>query len=352
MEKIKSLLIKPGISIKQAWKQLNDNGHKILFVINESGRLAGSVTDGDIRRLVLEDRSLLDPIDQAMCETPVTAGEMEGKEEIKKKLFKHRIHCIPVINNNQEIKKVIFWDELFNSEEINSVDQINVPVVIMAGGRGIRLDPFTKILPKPLMPIGDKPFIEIVLEKFENYGIKDFFLSLNYKSNMIKAYFQDCSHNFNIHYILEKTPLGTAGSLSLLEDKISSTFIVSNGDIQVDTNYADLLRFHRENKNKISLVCSMRHVPVPYGVVEIENGGALKGIREKPELDQLVLTGLYLVEPEMIRLIPKDKEFHMTHLIEKMRAENQKIGVYPVSEKSWIDIGELESYQKVLRRFQ
>jgi len=142
------------------------------------------------------------------------------------------------------------------------------------------------------------------------------------------------------------------GSSHLLKEKLKSTFIVSNADIIVEADYADIVKCHQKDKNKITLVCSMKHFPIPYGVVHIENGGSLKRIREKPEMDYLVLTGLYVVEPDVIPLIPRDREFHMTDLINKLQLEGQKIGVYPVADKAWMDIGELEAYQEVLKRFQ
>ena len=168
---------------------------------------------------------------------------------------------------------------------------------------------------------------------------------------MIGVYFKDVIKNLKIQFLQEKTPSGTAGSLSLLADQLKETLIVSNADIIVEANYADVVRYHRENKNKITLVCSMKHFPIPYGVVEIENGGTLKGITEKPEFDHLVLTGVYVMEPELLRMVPQDTVFHMTHLIEKVKREGHKIGVYPVSEKAWMDIGELETYPETLTRF-
>ncbi|OGQ23295.1 MAG: hypothetical protein A3I05_02960 [Deltaproteobacteria bacterium RIFCSPLOWO2_02_FULL_44_10] len=351
MEMLESLLTTPDVSIKTAWKKLNDNGYKVLFVVSDERQLMGIVTDGDVRRWVLEEKSLLESVQKVMNPNPIAAQETEDLAEMKKKLLDHRIDCIPVIDLARSLKRVIFWNEILD-QKASITEKMELPVVIMAGGKGARLDPFTKILPKPLVPIGDKPVIEVIMERFARFGAKHFYISLNYKANMIKAYFQDCVHSHIIEYIQEEKPCGTAGSISLLQGKLSTPFIVCNADILIDANYADMVRFHAEQKNKITLVCSMKHFPIPYGVVEIENGGELKTITEKPEFDHLVLTGLYIVEPELIRLIPRDQEFHMTHLIEKLRAEGEKIGVYPVSEKAWMDVGELESYRETLRKFQ
>jgi len=170
----------------------------------------------------------------------------------------------------------------------------------MAGGEGTRLYPFTKILPKPLVPIGDKPILEIIINRFYEYGCTNFNLSVNYKSNIIKAYFSDFKHNYKINYIHEKKPLGTAGSLHILQNRIRKTFFVSNCDILIDADYADILKFHKQSKNKITLVTSMKHFTIPYGICEIGDGGALKNINEKPEQDLLVNTGLYVLEPEVL----------------------------------------------------
>ncbi len=352
MKAIQHLLALADITIKDAWRRISENGYKILFIVDSQNSLLGSVTDGDVRRWILEDRSITDPVTSVMCADPIVAGEEESKEEIKRRLLNRRVECVPIINKRRQISEVIFWDNLFNDDPVVVADVLDIPVVIMAGGLGKRLDPFTKILPKPLMPIGDKPIIEIIMEQFAQYGVDRFFVSLNYKSNMIKAYFQDCAFDYDIQYLNEERPLGTAGSLSLLRGKIDSTFIVSNADILVEANYANIMKFHKDSGNKITLVCSMKHIPVPYGVVDIGTGGVLKGIREKPEFDYLVMTGIYVLEPELIDKVPGDREYHITHLIDDLRAKNEKIGVYPVSEKAWMDIGEFKAYEGTLERFQ
>lgn len=351
MHAIKPFLTTRQATIKSAWKQLNDNGYKILFVVDDDTRLCGSVTDGDIRRWILRDRPLSAAIADAMCATPVTATVAETPEQLKHKMLASRLECMPVLNDGV-IERLVFWDDLFAETPIVTEQIADVPVVIMAGGRGERLEPFTSILPKPLMPIGDQPLIQVIMGRFKPYGVQRFLLSLNYKSNLIRAYFQDCEENFRLSYHEEDRPLGTIGALSLMEAELQSTFIVSNCDIIVEANYADIVGFHRSNRNLITLVCSMRHVSIPYGIVEIENGGTLKSIDEKPEYDVLVNTGFYVLEPELIRAIPKGERFDVTHLIGKLRQEQQKIGVYPIGEKSWMDIGELDAYQDVLRRLR
>lgn len=349
MEKTELILIKPNVSIKEGWKQLNENGYKILFVVDDDGILRGSVTDGDIRRWILADHSIQEPIFKLMNVNPVVASETTSDEEIKKMIAERRLECIPVIDKNRRPKSFISWDSLLEKKaKPVQRERIDIPVVIMAGGRGVRLDPFTKVLPKPLIPLGEKPILEHIIGKFQNYGVKDFFITLNYLSNMIRAYFEDIPKDYDLHFVQEPSPAGTAGALHLLQGKINTTFMVSNCDILIDADYADILKFHREKKNKITIVSSMRHFPIPYGVVDIEAGGRLKAIREKPEFDFLVNTGLYVLEPELLDIIPNDRVFHMTHLIEHLRLENKEIGVYPISPTSWMDIGETKEYKETL----
>ena len=226
----------------------------------------------------------------------------------------------------------------------------------MAGGKGTRLDPVTKVLPKPLIPIGDKSIIKIIIDRFCEYGIKKFYITLNYKSRMIKAFFEDLNSSlkskYNIVYIDEIKPLGTGGSLKLLQNKIQGPFFVSNTDILIEADYSEILKFHIENKNDITLVASIKNFDIPYGVCEIENGGTLLKIREKPEFSFLVNTGMYIVNSDMIRIIPRNQLYHLTHLMEDVKARKGKVGVYPISDKSWIDIGEWEKYRKALELFE
>lgn len=354
MSDIKALTSQRDVSIKSAWKKMGDNGYRALFIVDDDGCLLGSVADGDVRRWILQDNSILDRVDKLMNPEPICFSKIEGlnKELVEQRFIQYRVECIPVINEKRQIEKVIFWDDLFKNGEATVVDKIDVPVVIMAGGKGERLAPFTKIIPKPLFPIGEKPIVELIMDKFAAYGVKDFFLTLGYKASMIKAYFADLNHPYNIKFVQEDRPLGTAGALALLKDDLKSTFILSNADILVDANYSDILRYHRDSKSRITLVCSMKHFPIPYGVVQIENGGNLRKIEEKPEFDHLVLTGIYVVEAELLRSIPEGQSFHMTRLIEKLMAENEKIGVYPVSDKMWMDVGEFKEYQETLKRFE
>jgi len=351
MERLKKVFIKPNHTIKQALRQMDTMGEKTLLVVNDQNLLLGTISDGDIRRWILKGKNLAEDVSKVMNSRPVCLDQNFERKVAKQLMIKQMMECLPVVDGNKKVISAVWWVDLFENKS-KKIKKIKIPVVIMAGGEGARLAPFTKILPKPLMPVGDKPILEIIIGRFMDYGCNDFYLSLNYKSNIIKAYFNDFEHQYKINYILENKPLGTAGSLHFLRSKIKKTFFVSNCDILVEADYTDILKFHYEMKNKITLVSSMKNFTVPYGVCKIENGGVLKGIQEKPEFDFFVTTGMYVLDKTVLKDIPMNKFYNMTDLISDYLEKGERIGVYPVSEKSWLDIGQLEVLQETLKKFE
>lgn len=350
MDKLKLFLVKEDISIKDAMRQMDKSGEKILFVADADNIILGVVTDGDVRRWILKGRSLSEDIAKAMNRNPIFIEEGYSKEKAENLMVSQRIECVPVVDENKRIVSAIRWTDLFGNK-FRKHQALNVPVVIMAGGKGNSLNPINKVLPKPLVPVGDKPMMELIIDRFVEYECKEFYLSVNYKSNMIKAYFSDFEHSYKISYIQEERPLGTAGSLHLLKDKIKSTFYLSNCDTLIEADYADILRFHRKSENKITLVGSVKHYPIPYGICEIEEGGSLKGFKEKPEYGFLVSTGMYVLEPEVLKDIPKNKLYNMTDLINNYVEKGERMGVYPISEKSWFDMGQWKELQETIKSF-
>ncbi|MCX5778216.1 MAG: nucleotidyltransferase family protein [Elusimicrobia bacterium] len=351
MERLKNALITPKATIRNAMKQMDEGGDKILFVVDNENTILGVVTDGNIRRWILKKGGMGEPISRIMNRNPIKLKEGYSSENAKDIMTVNGIECIPIVDNKNKVISAIWWTDLFKQKVIKR-RKINVPVIIMAGGEGSRLAPFTKILPKPLMPIGDKPIIELIIEKFTEYGCKEFYLSVNYKSHIIKAFFSDIEHpTYNIHYINEEVPLGTAGSLSLLKNKIKGTICVSNCDILLETDLADIMDFHKKNKNIVTLVGSMKHFTIPYGVCKVGHNGKLNAIDEKPEYDFLVNTGMYILEPAALAQVPKNKFYHITDLINDLMKKNKKVGVYPISAKSWLDMGQFEELQEMLKKF-
>lgn len=348
MERLKRVFIEPNHTIKQALKQMDAMGEKTLLVVNDHNVLLGTISDGDIRRWILKGKDLVEGVSNVMNATPISLNKNFEQKMAKQIMVKKMLECLPVVDSDKRVISAVWWVDLFEKKSKN-LKKLKIPVVIMAGGEGARLAPFTRILPKPLMPIGDKPIIEIIIDRFMDHGCRDFYLSLNYKSNIIKAYFNDFEHQYKIAYIEEKSPLGTAGSLHFLKSRIKGTFFLSNCDVLIEADYADIFKFHQQKKNKITLVSSMKNFMVPYGVCKIENGGILKGIEEKPEFDFFVNTGMYVLDKAVLEDIPENKFYHMTDLINDYLKKGSRIGVYPVSEKSWVDIGQMEEMQNTLK---
>jgi dTDP-glucose pyrophosphorylase len=350
MGRFRKTLISPSSTIKQAMKQMDVMSEKTLLVVDDQGKLLGTITDGDVRRWILKGRSITENVSHIMNSKPISLNHNFERETAKNLMIKQTLECLPIIDDNKKVISAVWWADLFENKT-KKLKALKIPVVIMAGGEGSRLEPFTKIIPKALMPIGDKPIIEIIINRFFDYGCNDFYLSLNYKSNIIKAYFSDFEHQYKLTYIEESQPLGTAGGLHFLKNRINKTFFVSNCDILIEADYADILKFHQQKKNKITLVSSMKNFTIPYGVCEIENGGILKNIREKPEYDFFVNTGMYVLEKEVLADIPKNQFYNITELISDYLKKEEKIGVYPVSEKAWLDMGQFEALQEMLKKF-
>ena len=347
--RIKTFSISPKVSIKDAMRQMSLAGEKILFVVDEESHLLGSLTDGDIRRWVLKEGSLTAPLKEIYNNSPIYVESDYKIDKIKKLMIKSRIDGVPVVNSQKQLSDVLLWGQVFGNGHTRPRSTIDVPVVIMAGGKGTRLDPFTRVLPKPLIPIGDKTVLELIMDKFHEFGVKEFYLSVHYKSRMIKAYFDEVNSPYKIGYIEEDKPLGTVGGIKILEGKIDGDFMISNCDILIEGDYREILDFHRKKNYDITMVGSFRHFTIPYGVCTIESGGRLLSIKEKPEYDFLVNTGMYVLKSKTLSLIPEGTHFDVTDLVEKVKEQGGKVGVFPIDEKSWIDIGQWDEYQKSLR---
>ncbi len=342
-------LINPDETIRTALKKMDESAVKTLYV-HVNHLLKGAVSDGDIRRAILAGISLEEPVEKIMNIHP-TSFDISAEREILKQTFLNKqFESIPLVNKNQEILKVIFWKHIFANEQ-QSLPELKNPVVVMAGGRGTRMKPFTHIFPKPLIPVGEKTMIEIIMDEFKKYKINDFYLTVNYKKELLKAYFSDSDY-YKITFVDEPEFLGTAGSLKLLPRKFDTPFFVANCDILIKCDYSEIIDFHTKGDYALTLVASMRHLQIPYGVCEIETGGKLLKIDEKPQYDYLANTGLYVLNPDLVDFIPENKFFHITHLMELLKEKNFKIGVFPVSEKSWVDVGQWDQYNTALNFFR
>lgn len=347
---MKSLIITENINLKDSLKLMDKGSSKILFVVDDKEKLIGTLSDGDVRRAVLNGQDLSITVSEVMNRKPVSikAGEEDKLQEL---MIVKEIQTIPVIDAVGKIIDIKHWHKLLTKQPVNYT-QVNIPLVIMAGGQGSRLEPFTKVLPKPLIPINDNTILEVILNEYLKFGISQVYLTVNYKANMIRSYFEYSKIKYNIEFIEENKPLGTAGALKLLKGKINSPFFVSNCDIIIHEDYSKIYDFHKAGEYDLTLVASVQHHTIPYGVCTIKNGGELDEIIEKPEYDFFVNTGMYLLNPDALDLIPEDTFFHITHLIASMQQQGKKIGVYPVSEKSWTDVGQWHEYQKAVSFFK
>ena len=237
--------------------------------------------------------------------------------------------------------------------DVDNRKKAGIPVVVMAGGLGTRLYPYTKILPKPLIPVGEKPICEMILDRFCDYGCRQVYMVVNYKKNMIKSYFNDLENKpYQIEYADETEFLGTGGGLCLLKGRLNTTFFFSNCDTLLDVDYGDVYQYHKRHGNLITMICAYKHYTVPYGVVEMGENGAIEGMREKPELNFLTNTGVYVVEPQVVAELEDGKKQGFPDVIEKYRRAGKPVGVYPISESAWMDMGQMEELEKMRRRLE
>lgn len=345
-ESLKQVLIKPNIPLKNALKQMDKFGKQILVVVDKKNKLQGIVTDGNIRRAILKGADFESPIRSFMTQNPISISFPVDKNEALKTMKKHTIRHIPVVDEENRVRDLLLWIDFLNEGEIIYPAK-KTPVIIMAGGKGLRLDPFTKILPKPLIPLGEKPIIEIIMHNFKKYGFHQFHISVNYRAEMIKLYFAENPSDYQIDYIEEKKFLGTAGSLFFVKNKLMDTFIISNCDIIIDADFDNFLSFHKKNKNHISVLAINRRMNIPYGILKMKKGD-FETIEEKPEYHFIVNSGVYALESEILDLIPKDQPVDMPHLMLAAKQKGYKVQVYPIS-CSWFDVGEWDEYKKALK---
>lgn len=348
--KNKGLIVDSGITIREAMVRLGDVAKGIVLVVDEEERLIGTVTDGDIRRWILKNGSMDEAIINAMNKTPMYIREGDDVDPVEV-MIKKSINAIPIVDGNGCIVDVKFLtNDLYKKEKSYALK--DVPVIIMAGGLGTRLYPYTKILPKPLIPIGDTPIVERIINKFNDHGATDFYLTVNYKKNMIKSYFNDLEKDYSVDYVEEDKPLGTGGSLYLLKGKIDNTFFVSNCDILIEADYEQILKHHKNSGNKVTVVASVKNFTIPYGVFKLNENGNIHEIQEKPQYTYLINTGMYVIEPEVLDDIPENEFYNLPDVVEKYMNSGEAVGVYPISEQSWMDMGQISEMKDMVERIE
>lgn len=348
LEKIKDRVISPQTTLIESMKLMDCLGKKLLFVFDGEFFL-GILTIGDIQRAIIKGIPLSAESKNVLDRNKIYASVHDSKTQIKDKMSRLRAECMPVMDDSGEMVDVVFWKDWFLKAEPEKREKIDLPVVVMAGGKGTRLKPITNVIPKPLIPIGDKTILEEIMNQFENIGCSQFYMSVNYKSDMMRFYLDQLDHKYSIEFFEETKPLGTIGSVSLLKGKINTPFFVSNCDIIIDQDYRDVYDYHRSNDNDITIVTAVKSIRIPYGVIDTGDNGLMTGLREKPEITYMINTGVYLLNPGLIDEIPEGEFFHITDLMEKVKSRGGRVGCFPVSEGAWRDMGEWPEYLKMIK---
>lgn len=347
IEKIKDRVINPFVSLLEAMKRMDEIKVKMLFVF-DGGHFEGIVTIGDIQRAIIKNVQLNETVSAIVDKDKKYARPNEEIKIVRSKMTELRAECMPVVDDRGELIDVYFWEEFFKDTEQQHRKKIDLPVVIMAGGKGTRLKPLTNVIPKPLVPVGDKTILEVIMDQFEVIGCHKFYMSVNYKADMMKYYLSQLDHHYDIEFFMEDKPLGTIGSVSLLKGKINKPFFVSNCDSINEQDYRDVYDYHVNNHNDMTIVTMVKSFKIPYGVIETGEDGLMTALYEKPEHTYMVNSGVYILNPELIDEIPEGQFFHITHLMEKVKARGGRVGCFPVSEESWKDMGEWREYLRMI----
>lgn len=340
-------LVPDNCTIIEALKKLNARSVKVIFVVDAEKRIIASVTDGDIRRAILKGISVECGVSEIANKNPYIIRE-ENKKIIENMLVEKRLGAIPLVDNDGRVIKIYCGGHQGDKDR----EKIDVPIVIMAGGQGKRLYPYTKILPKPLIPIEDTPICERIINSFIDIGCKDFYMIVNYKKNMIKSYLADASIDANISFVDEEIPLGTGGGLKLCKGMVDKTFLLTNCDILILDDVREIIKHHREQKNVVTMVCSLKNFEIPYGVVHFSEGGEISSFEEKPKMSFFTNTGYYILEPEVMNYINDNECIGMPDIIERMKADGKKIGVFPIDEDTWLDMGQFDSMEGMERKLR
>ncbi len=341
MADIKIFTSKDNITVSEAMQQIDKNAMGILFLLDSNSVLSGCITDGDVRRFLLSGGKMDGRAIDAANRNPRYARNIE---EARSLYHRKNYIVIPILDDTGVIV------DLYNGEaggQKKTRNPLNIPVVINAGGKGTRLDPFTRVLPKPLIPVGELPIIELIMQEYQSYTCEEFHIIVNYKKELMKAYFNDSERNYNITWYDEERPLGTGGGLSLLKGKLKTTFFFANCDALLTANYESMVKFHKENGNVITMICAYKNLNIPYGVVEIGEKGIIESMKEKPLISFLINTGIYIVEPEVVDDMIGGESIGFPDIVERQKQKGRKVAVFPVSENDWMDMGQISELEKM-----
>ncbi len=342
-------IVSTNTSLVDVMKRVDTTAMGIVYVCDSDSRLLGTITDGDVRRTIIANGRLDMIAYEVMKKDPITVT-VRDRTMASYVMKKNCIRSVPIIDKDNRVVDICFTGE--RSRVTVGHEMIDVPVAIMAGGKGTRLQPYTNILPKPLMPIGEKTITEHIIDRFKESGCKRFNMIVNYKKHLIEAYFQGGDVELNIDFVEEEEFLGTAGGLRLIIGKYNETMFVTNCDILIEGDYSDIYEYHKKSNNIATVVCAVKNMKIPYGVIESTDSGRITGIKEKPDISSIVNTGFYVIEPEFLDRIPSGKVSQITDVFQTCIEEGLRVGMYPISEDNWMDMGQFDELRKMTERLE
>lgn len=338
-------IVAGDISLLDIMKKIDKNAQGIVYVCDEYKCLKGVITDGDVRRAIIKSGDIKTKAKEIMNRNPIVLPILE-KDRALSVMTQKSIRSIPLVDCDNRIVDICFQEEKNQRVE----KHIDSPVVIMAGGKGTRLKPYTNVLPKPLIPIGNKTITEHIMDHFKKAGCTHFDMIINYKKHFIKSYFRDIEYDAEIEFYEESEFLGTAGGLKMLLGKYDKPFFMTNCDILVEADYADVMDFHVKNGNIATIVGAIKNTTLSYGVINTNEEGRVCSIIEKPDISAIVNTGFYVLSPEFLELIPDGEVCQITDLFQTCISKNYRLGMFPISEERWMDMGQKNELQNMIDR--
>jgi dTDP-glucose pyrophosphorylase len=346
------MVIKENASLTKALKVINENSKNIVFLENKSKEIVASLSDGDIRRHLKESKDLCIQIDK-IANYSFRYVKQNEITKARKIMLKNKINCLPVLNEEKKITSVVFIKDFNKLKTLSIVSKaLKIPVVIMAGGKGTRLKPYSDILPKPLIPIGNVTITERIIERFLDFGINNFTMIVNHKRDLVKAYFNGIKNkNYKLEFIDESRPLKTGGGLGFLKSIMKETFFMTNCDIIVDGDYEKFYKKHKQEKNIMTFVCAQKNLVLPYGTIQLDSKKNILSFEEKPKMRFLTNTGFYIIEPEFLNFVPNNKAIDITDMIKVCIKLKKKIGIAKISEEAWHDMGQHEELLRMIDFF-
>jgi len=344
MKDYENLLLTPNSTIKEALKTIDKGAKQIALVVDENKKLLGTLTDGDIRRGLLNNLSLDDSIETIIFKNPTVCNQEDSQERILRIATINKINQIPIVNKDGILLDLIEVNMLLKPKTKSNM------VFLIAGGLGTRLRPLTQDIPKPLLKVGDKPILETIIRNFAKHGFINITICINYKAELIKDYFGDGSSlGVKIEYIQETKRLGTAGALSLIKNKPKESFLVMNADLLTNVDFNNLLKFHEAEKSFATMCIREYDYQIPYGVVKTQ-GSEIVSIKEKPLYKFFVNAGIYVLSPAALDLIPENKFHDMPTLFEEVIQRKLKSVSFPIYEY-WLDIGQISDFEQAQSEF-